>query len=78
MHWLYGTGWGAAYALLGRPNGAVFGTGVWAAAYAELVPLGIYEPPWKYPAKDLAIDLSYHLVYGVTVQGAYAALSRAA
>jgi hypothetical protein len=78
MHWLYGTGWGAAYALLGRPNGALFGTGVWVAAYAELVPMGIYAPPWKYPAKDLAVDFSYHLVYGAAVQGAYAALSRAA
>src|SRR5579875_1262862 len=47
MHWLYGTGWGVAYALLGAPNGLAFGAAVWGAAYAELVPLGIYEPPWK-------------------------------
>ena len=75
MHWLYGLSWGAAYGAV-RPNGLVFGTGVWAAAYAELVPLGIYKPPWKYPAKDLAIDWSYHAVYGVTVAAAYAALER--
>jgi hypothetical protein len=81
LHWLYGTGWGAAYGVLQRTLGgppvavgAGFGTGVWAAAYAELVPLGIYEPPWKYPPQELALDLSYHLVYGVGVAVTYAAL----
>jgi hypothetical protein len=81
MHWLYGIGWGMFYGLGAgrtRPDpvagGLAFGTGVWGAAYAELVPLGIYEPPWKYPKQQLALDLSYHLVYGLAVAGAYAAL----
>jgi hypothetical protein len=75
MHWLYGASWGLVYA--GAPvNGLVFGTGVWAAAYAELVPLGIYKPPWKYPPQELAIDWSYHAVYGLAVAAAYAALDR--
>jgi hypothetical protein len=81
MHWLYGIGWGTFYSLgAGRTQpdpvagGLAFGTGVWGAAYAELVPLGIYEPPWKYPKQELALDLSYHLVYGLAVAGAYAAL----
>src|SRR4051794_8165989 len=59
MHWLYGVSWGAFYGVAAgatRPDpiagGLVFGTAVWGAAYAELVPLGIYKPPWKYPAKD--------------------------
>ncbi len=56
--------------------GAAFGTGAWAASYAELVPLGIYQPPWRYPAKELALDLSYHLVYGLAVAGAFAVLER--
>jgi hypothetical protein len=83
MHWLYGVGWGVFYGLgAGRthpdpvPGGLAFGTGVWGAAYAELVPLGIYEPPWKYPKKELAIELSYHLVYGLAVAAAFAALDR--
>jgi hypothetical protein len=83
MHWLYGTAWGAFYGAVARSagptplaGGVAFGTGVWGAAYAELVPLGIYEPPWRYPAKELALDLSYHLVYGVAVAIAYAALER--
>ena len=81
MHWFYGIGWGTFYGLGAgqtRPDpvagGLAFGTGVWGAAYAELIPLGIYEAPWKYPKRELAIDLSYHLVYGLAVAGAYAAL----
>ena len=83
MHWLYGVSWGALYGIVAGERGVdpvaggmAFGTGVWGSAYAELVPLGIYEPPWRYPVKELAIDLSYHLVYGVAVAGAYAALDR--
>jgi hypothetical protein len=81
MHWAYGVGWGAAYGGVAAAVGAsavggglVFGTGVWAASYGELVPLGIYKPPWAYPAEEVALDLSYHLVYGAAVAGAYAAL----
>ncbi len=83
MHWANGIGWGAAYGLyegtadspaLGAGLG--FGTGVWAMSYAQLVPMGIYEPPWKYPPKELALDLSYHLVYGAATAVAYSALRR--
>jgi hypothetical protein len=81
MHWLYGVGWGALYgAAVGRraPDpliaGVAFGAGVWTTSYAELVPLGVYQPPWKYPAKEVVLDLSYHFVYGTAVAGAYAAL----
>jgi uncharacterized membrane protein YagU involved in acid resistance len=84
MHWLYGIGWGAAYGILARnrepsplASGLVFGLGVWAAAYAELVPLGIYKPPWEYEPGELAVDGSYHLVYGVAVAGVFAALDGA-
>jgi hypothetical protein len=47
-----------------------FGTATWGLAYASLTPLGIYEAPWRYPAKTLGIDFSYHLVYGVGVAAA--------
>ena len=83
VHWSYGTAWGAAYGLAegtfaSRPvsHGLGFGSFVWGFSYATLVPLGIYEPPWKYPPKELAIDLSYHLVYGFGVAGAYRLLER--
>jgi hypothetical protein len=81
MHWSYGTLWGGAYAA-GRDSsrsparllGPVFGLVVWAASYAQLVPLGIYEPPWRYPPESIAEEIGYHLTYGTTVGMAYAAL----
>jgi hypothetical protein len=81
-HWSYGLGWGAVYGALRRGQGnpvlagLSFGAGVWAASYAQLVPLGIYEPPWRYAPQELAEDLSYHAVYGLGVAGAYAVLTR--
>ena len=83
MHWAYGISWGPAYALVARerdgspvPAGLALGTGVWAASYAQLVPLGIYEEPWRLPPQELALDLSYHMVYGLGVATAYGALAR--
>jgi hypothetical protein len=82
-HWGYGTAWGAVYGLVQgsvRANplahGLVFGSGVWAMSYVELVPMGLYEPPWRYPAQTVAKDISYHLVYGVGVAAAYEAVAR--
>jgi hypothetical protein len=74
MHWSYGIGWGALYALLeGVPargakarEGVMFGTAVWLMSYAQLVPMGLYEPPWRNPPAELGLDLSYHLVYGAS------------
>lgn len=43
----------------------MFGTGVWLVSYLTLVPMGLYQPPWRYPPGELALDLSYHLAYGV-------------
>jgi hypothetical protein len=81
MHWAYGTWWGVVYGVAARrrgtgalSGGTVLGTALWSGSYAELVPLGIYEPPWKYPPQELVLDLSYHLVYGAAVAGVYAAL----
>lgn len=83
MHSGYGTGWGALYGIVaastGRSSfagGLLFGTAVWLSSNAQLVPMGLYEPPWKYPPKELAMDLSYHLVYGTGVAAAYRALDR--
>jgi len=83
MHWGYGTTWGAVYGLLAgsarrvRPlrSGLAFGTAVWVASYAQLVPMGLYQPPWRYGATELAFDLSYHLAYGAGVGLGYRAIS---
>jgi hypothetical protein len=84
MHWAYGTAWGALYGIAAeqlRPSpfvgGVALGAGAWMAAYAELVPVGVYEPPWRHPLDELALDLGYHLAYGFGVAGAFAALERA-
>jgi hypothetical protein len=37
--------------------------------------MGIYEPPWTYPAKTVAKDLSYHLVCGAGVAAAFDTLN---
>jgi hypothetical protein len=83
MHWSYGSAWGAAYAMIrnsapGRARllGPLFGLGVWAASYAELVPLGIYEPPWSYPLSSIADEIAYHLTYGAAVSVTYEILAR--
>jgi hypothetical protein len=80
-HWTYGTTWGAAYSLVRsrtQTNATVlglgFGLGVWGASYVQLVSLGVYEPPWRYPPSTLAEDASYHVIYGLGVAATYAAL----
>lgn len=81
MHWGYGSAWGLAYgavqATMRRSPlaaGVLFGTGVWAMSYVQLVPMGLYDPPWEEEPKALATDLSYHLVYGLGVAAAFDAL----
>lgn len=73
MHWSYGSAWGGMYGVVSARSaaqaplrrGMLFGAAVWGMSYAQLVPLGIYQPPWRYSPAELALDLSYHLVYGV-------------
>jgi hypothetical protein len=84
MHWSYGTSCGLVYGALsastptagGPRRGMAFGAGVWLMSYVELVPLGLYGPPWKEPLKELAMDLSYHLAYGLGVGTTYRLLDR--
>jgi hypothetical protein len=83
IHWGYGTALGALYGAMQSRlrvhpllHGAAFGTAVWGVSYAALTPLGIYEAPWRYPARELAVDWSYHAAYGLGVAGAFEALER--
>lgn len=80
MHWGYGIAWGSVYGLANRHasshglkarRGAAFGLLVWAMSYVQLVPLGIYEPPWQYPASELGTDAAYHVAYGLGTAAAY-------
>lgn len=67
MHILYGTSWGAPFALLRgsqRGSGLLFGMAVWGVSLVELPLLDVAEPPWRQPPSALALDLAFHLVYG--------------
>jgi hypothetical protein len=84
MHWAYGIGWGAGFALLAgsvrAPRarwGAPFGTVVWLTDYAVLPAAGLYKPIWEYDAKTLGKDWADHLVYGTVTAAAFATLSTA-
>jgi hypothetical protein len=74
MHWGYGTVNGVAFGLVqpslsGHPlrNGLGFGAAVMASSYAQLIPIGLYEFPWKYSPQALATELGFHLAYGLGV-----------
>ncbi len=83
MHVLYGTSWGPVYGIaqstLRLPvfhHGALFGTLVWAASLVELPAMKIAPPVWQTPPLEAALDLSYHLVYGLGVAATYALVDR--
>jgi len=40
-------------------------------SYVQLVPMGLYEPPWKYSPKDIATEIGYHLAYGLGVASTF-------
>jgi hypothetical protein len=78
MHLAYGTSWGAPYAILhssseagAARSGALAGLGVWAASLVGLPALKLAPPVWKYPPPELALDVSYHLVYGLSTAAAF-------
>ncbi len=83
VHWSYGTGWGAAYgvaqASLPAPialSGPLFALVNWTTGSAVGLPAMRLAPPVRQrPAQGTAIELGYHLVYGLGVALAYGALS---
>jgi hypothetical protein len=80
-HWLYGTTLGVPYAIVAESveapalrAGVTFGVSAWALSYVQLVPMGLYEPPWRYPPRTIATDVGYHLTYGTATALAHRAL----
>lgn len=83
MHWTYGTSWGAVYGLVqgtmqasAFKHGALFGVGVWSTSLVQLPAMQLAPPVWEYPRAELALEVGYHVVYGLGVAAAYAALNR--
>ena len=46
------------------------------ASLVELPAMKLSPPPWEQPPAELALDASYHLVYGMAVAAAYRLLDR--
>lgn len=80
VHWLYGSSWGAAYAVIEESvrkplvSGLALTTVVMGTDYTVLPAMKLYEPPWRYPASVLGKDFATHLVHGLAVAGAYRAI----
>lgn len=79
MHWLYGTGWGLPYGIVAGsgPSGSLtrgalgIGLAVWASSRTEMAAMQIAPPPWEDPPSTLALDVGFHLVYGLGVALAF-------
>jgi hypothetical protein len=80
VHWLYGTSWGALYALIEESvhqpavSGAALAGAVMTSDYTLLPAMKLYEPPWRYSPATLAKDAGNHLVHGLAIAGAYRAI----
>ncbi len=81
MHWTYGTSWGALYGLTqgtvharAARHGLLFGGAVWGASLVHLPAMKLAPPVWEYSPSQLASDVGFHLLYGLSVGMAYAAL----
>jgi hypothetical protein len=82
LHWMYGTSWGVPFAIAAGSHadgsllrhGLGLGMGVWAASRAEMAAMKIAPPPWQDPPKMLAMDIGFHLVYGLAGAATFRAL----
>jgi uncharacterized membrane protein YagU involved in acid resistance len=79
VHWIYSTIWGLVFWVLVDPDlggfslatsGLVFFVVVWGVASMGLPLTGLTPPPWKWGAREVAIDGWHHGMYVVgTVAG---------
>jgi hypothetical protein len=83
MHWLYGSSWGLPYGILAGSrrvpasilgSGLALGLGVWSASRTEMTAMRIAPPPWQDPPSSLAMDVGFHLVYGLAVAAVFRVL----
>lgn len=83
MHWSYGSSWGIPLGLVAgsratpppvAATGALAGLSVWGASLVVLPALKLAPPVWRYPPKQLASDVGFHLAWGFGAAGALRAL----
>jgi hypothetical protein len=85
VHFAYGTSWGLGRAAVGgllRAFGvrhalaapAAHFVAVWGSALVMLPALRVAPPPWRWGAKEIAIDAFHHGVYVTAADAAYRAL----
>lgn len=80
-HFGVGAAWGAAHGVAAHAGvrgpgavAAVFGT-LWPADVTSMVLLGLGEPPWRWSARELAVDVADKLVLAVATGATFEALS---
>lgn len=87
VHWVYGTLWGFPLWALMEPGlagldlvvaGPVFFVLVWAAALVGLPATGLAPPPWRWGAREVAIDGGHHAAYVLGVIVGWWLIGRAA
>lgn len=82
VHWLYGTGLGAARGVLdglGLPPAAAtvaHAALIWGSEQVALPALGAMEPVYKQPPAEIGIDLIHQAVYAGTTGAVYTRLIR--
>jgi uncharacterized membrane protein YagU involved in acid resistance len=82
IHYGMGAGLGVAYSAAAgrwpaatRARGALAGLAIYAGAHGSLLPaLGIQRPPWRLSPAAVAWESASHLVFGVALEAARAAL----
>lgn len=81
-HFAYGSSWGIPYALAhgalpgnALARGSEAGAVVWGTSLVELPLLDLAPPVWEQPPLEVALDASYHLVYGLALAATYRALA---
>lgn len=55
-------------------SGVALALGVWSASRAEMTAMQIAPPPWQDPPSSLAMDVGFHLVYGLAAAGVFRVL----
>lgn len=78
LHFGFGALAGTLYGgLPSRPNGALYGLGVWAGSYLGWIPaFGLLDPATRHPADRTVLMIAAHLVWGSALSLTHSELER--